>query len=180
VVAQAGVLRSERRNAVEARSAARIGREAPAVRATRKRRIELGAVLAGVERAISAPAPRRLREWVGEVIGQLERLRDAFVRHVEVTEGPGGLHEEILDAAPRLAAMVDRLKDEHVSINQGIGGRLKELRELGGREGVEVEPLHVVDRARRDILALLGRIARHRQRGADLIYEAFEVDIGGG
>ena len=26
---------------------------------------------------------------------------------------------------------------------------------------------------------LVGRVVRHRQRGADLIYEAYEVDIGG-
>ena len=27
---------------------------------------------------------------------------------------------------------------------------------------------------------VLGRIVRHRQRGADLIYEAYATDIGGG
>ena len=27
--------------------------------------------------------------------------------------------------------------------------------------------------------SLLGRIVRHRQRGADLVYEAYEVDVGG-
>jgi hypothetical protein len=27
---------------------------------------------------------------------------------------------------------------------------------------------------------LLGRLVRHRQRGADLIYEAYQTDIGGG
>jgi hypothetical protein len=27
---------------------------------------------------------------------------------------------------------------------------------------------------------LLGHLIRHRQQGADLIYEAFETDIGGG
>ena len=26
---------------------------------------------------------------------------------------------------------------------------------------------------------LLGQLTRHRQRGADLIYEAYQVDIGG-
>ena len=27
---------------------------------------------------------------------------------------------------------------------------------------------------------LLGRLVRHRQRGSDLLYEAWAVDIGGG
>jgi hypothetical protein len=26
---------------------------------------------------------------------------------------------------------------------------------------------------------LLGHLARHRQRGADLVYEAYQADIGG-
>jgi len=27
---------------------------------------------------------------------------------------------------------------------------------------------------------LLGHMVRHRQRGADLIYEAYQTDVGGG
>ena len=36
-----------------------------------------------------------------------------------------------------------------------------------------------VDAIRTAVLELLGEIARHRQRGADLIFEAYDVDIGG-
>jgi hypothetical protein len=36
-----------------------------------------------------------------------------------------------------------------------------------------------VTRARELGTELLGSIVRHRQRGADLVYEAYEVDIGG-
>jgi hypothetical protein len=36
-----------------------------------------------------------------------------------------------------------------------------------------------VDAVRALGTALLGRLARHRQRGADLIHEAYEVDLGG-
>jgi hypothetical protein len=28
-------------------------------------------------------------------------------------------------------------------------------------------------------MALLGLLVRHRQRGSDLVYEAYELDIGG-
>ncbi len=31
-----------------------------------------------------------------------------------------------------------------------------------------------------ELTALLAALARHRQRGADLIYEAYAVDLGGG
>jgi hypothetical protein len=36
-----------------------------------------------------------------------------------------------------------------------------------------------VDRVRDLGTALLGRLVRHRQRGADLVFEAYEFDIGG-
>jgi len=40
-------------------------------------------------------------------------------------------------------------------------------------------PADQVDAIRAHGTALLARLARHRQRGADLIHEAYEVDIGG-
>jgi len=36
-----------------------------------------------------------------------------------------------------------------------------------------------VDRVRDLGTALLGRLVRHRQRGSDLVYEAYQFDIGG-
>jgi hypothetical protein len=36
-----------------------------------------------------------------------------------------------------------------------------------------------VDRVRGLGTALLGRLLRHRQRGSDLVYEAYQIDIGG-
>ena len=36
-----------------------------------------------------------------------------------------------------------------------------------------------VDEVRDAGLALLGRLSRHRQRGADLIWDAYQTDIGG-
>jgi hypothetical protein len=34
-----------------------------------------------------------------------------------------------------------------------------------------------VTQVRRRVIALLGRLAIHRQRGSDLVYEAYNVDI---
>jgi hypothetical protein len=36
-----------------------------------------------------------------------------------------------------------------------------------------------VDDVREAATALLGRLVRHRQRGSDLVFEAYEFDIGG-
>src|SRR6266498_3025741 len=50
----------------------------------------------------------------------LDHLKVVFGVHVEVTETPGGLYEEILEIAPRLANKIARFKREHVSIRKAI------------------------------------------------------------
>jgi hypothetical protein len=37
-----------------------------------------------------------------------------------------------------------------------------------------------MDRVRRDLLQLLGRLTHHRQLGADLLYEAYVLDVSVG
>jgi hypothetical protein len=36
-----------------------------------------------------------------------------------------------------------------------------------------------LDDARDDLQRLIGKVIRHRQKGADLVWEAYNVDIGG-
>ena len=100
----------------------------------------------------------------------LEHLRVVFGVHVEVTESPGGLYEEILEIAPRLANKIARFKREHTSITKSIRSALDDLPAEGA-----VLPADL--RGRLDRLHEL--LARHRRRGADLVYEAYHVDIGG-
>jgi len=45
-----------------------------------------------------------------------------------------------------------------------------------GEVGSEAWP---VDRVRDDLQRLIGGLVRHRQKGADLVWEAYNVDIGG-
>jgi hypothetical protein len=32
---------------------------------------------------------------------------------------------------------------------------------------------------REEVTTLMGQLVRHRQKGADLVYEAYDVDLGG-
>src|SRR6266542_1100408 len=61
----------------------------------------------------------------------LDHLRVVFGVHVEVTESPGGLYEEILEIAPRLANKIARFRRAHVSITRAIGSALEELPDDG-------------------------------------------------
>jgi hypothetical protein len=76
--------------------------------------------------------------------------------------------------APRLDGTLKRLRDEHPEISAGIEQMLDRLEhtEIGG-------PDWSLEDARDDLQRFIGRIIRHRQRGADLVWEAYNVDIGG-
>jgi hypothetical protein len=133
----------------------------------RARREGVRSAMVGLESAVSAPAPGRDDEWRAGVARALTRLRTAFQGHVEVTEADDGVFAQVVEAAPRLANQVKRLHAEHVE----IGAALAAVDEcLAG----DAEPV------RDAALDLLGLIARHRHRGADLLHEAFCVDISVG
>ena len=138
-----------------------------------RRRADLRHALVDVERAISSPAAGRLQTWTGDVVKRLTLLRDSIDEHIEVTERSEGLYEEILHRAPRLSSQVDRLRAEHPALRTATADLIERLHSTSiGRDW----PL---DEARDDAQRLLGKIVKHRQRGADLVWEAYNLDIGG-
>ena len=141
----------------------------------RTQRADLWNQLVGLERAIATPLPGRVEEWAGGVHEALVELSATFERHCAMVEAPGGLFAEVLEAAPRLGSMVTRLRDEHVEISDQLRTELRDVRELA-KGGTVDEAVTVRDR----LTALLGLLSRHRQGGADLVYEAYAVDIGVG
>ena len=148
----------------------------PALDAARRRRQTLHEALVHLEQAISSPATGRTPDWSRVVTKEMVSLRDAFDQHVVVTETPGGLYEEIMERAPRLDGKLRRLHAEHPVITQQTAAALERLE--AGEVGDEGSPWPI-ERARDDLQRLLGSIVRHRQSGADLVWEAYNVDIGG-
>jgi hypothetical protein len=135
------------------------------------RRAELRETLSYLEHCLAAPASGRAVVWGEAVHDALTTVAADFAAHVEVTEGPGGLHEAILAGDLRLANAVTDLTAEHAS----IAGEVAQLVADSAPPVVESD----VDALRDRGVRLLGELSRHRQRGADLIYEAFQADIGG-
>jgi hypothetical protein len=138
----------------------------------RSRRAELRESMGQLERALAAPAAGRAVVWGEKVHAVLAEMADEFVAHVEITEGPDGLHQAILAGDLRLANAVNALAAEHLKIADEIAGLV-----AGTEPPVTAQDVDVV---RSRGTSLLGRLVGHRQRGADLIYEAYETDIGGG
>ena len=146
----------------------------PALSEARARRHTLHDALVHLEVAISSPASGRVAAWTDLVRKEMVSVRDAFDQHVIVTEKPGGLYEEITDRAPRLAGTIHRLAGEHPEISAKLREMLERLEtvEIGG-------PQWPLDDARDDLQRFIGTVIRHRQKGADLVWEAYNVDIGG-
>jgi hypothetical protein len=146
-----------------------------ALEAAKGQRLSLRRAIAGLEEALAAPhdadglggqdgLPTRL-------VPALERLQEVFGAHVEVTEAPGGLYQEILENAPRLANRVTRFRREHADITDGIDRGLAECSSAADPDAVQALRDHTV--------RLFADLVRHRKRGLDLVYEAYHVDIGG-
>lgn len=139
---------------------------APAVDAAKARRADLHSILVDLEGRIAAAAPGRETTWSDDVRGELQRLAEAFTEHVEATEGHDGLFAQVRRRAPRLDHLCHQLTADHKTIATELAAATAAL-----DEGVS--------EAREAVLSLLAHLARHRQLGADLVYEAYAVDLGG-
>jgi hypothetical protein len=106
--------------------------------------------------------------WRPAISRAVAQLKAAFAEHVEVTEGPAGLYAGVLDDAPRLASYLNDLVGDHRSVWTALD-------ELEGRLRRPESPEDVRWHAAR----LIHEVWQHRQRGADLLYEAYETDLGG-
>jgi hypothetical protein len=124
-----------------------------------------------LEEALARPIGREAGNWYADVAAKLHALVAAFRHHVEQSEGPDGLLPQIVEAEPRLAHAVQAVKREHQVLLAEMS-RLEAM--IGQLQGAD-EPV-----VRRDSLRLLHDVAAHRQRGSDLIYEAYFVDVEGG
>lgn len=140
---------------------------------TARRRADLHNALVAVENAISSPAVGREADWAKDVLRQLEELARAIDEHVEVTERPEGLYDEISAKAPHLATKIDALREEHPVLRERAKALITRL------QATPVGPAWPLHEARDDLQRLLGQIVRHRQLGSDLVWEAYNLDIGG-
>jgi hypothetical protein len=124
-----------------------------------------------LEEAMARPAGLDAGSWSTEVAERYRNLIEAFRYHVQQSEGPEGLLPEIVATAPRLAHAVERVKEEHRTLLVDMD-RLHAAAITGGLSDIEA--------MRQEALDLLQELAAHRQRGSDLIYEAYLVDVEGG
>jgi hypothetical protein len=135
----------------------------------RAHRAELRESVAAVDEALASPISGE--RWLGRVHAALAELAHDFRQHIELTEGPGGLYQDVQRSSPRLSGRVRRLTDEHRRYAAHLDSLLARL-DGGG-------PVDDLTALREEATALMGLLVRHRQTGSDLVFEAYEVDLGG-
>ncbi|MGH8969865.1 MAG: hemerythrin domain-containing protein [Actinomycetes bacterium] len=136
----------------------------------RARRAHLRRSCQGLEAALAAPLADRDGAWATELAQALDRLRQALDAHIEITEGPDGLFEQVRADAPRLEPSLRRLHREHGDMRARLAAAAAELAATDDRD---------LGHLRQRLTASLTQLTRHRQRGADLLYQAYQLDLGG-
>jgi len=136
--------------------------------AIRRQRFGVRAALDALELALAAPSAGRPKEWLTNVTERTRSLAVVFGEHIRVTEAPGGVLEDTVATAPRLANQVARLRRDHVGITDGL------TQVASAAAGADDD---AVDATRDASLAVMGAIVRHRSAGSNLLYEAYFVDI---
>ncbi|HLG00499.1 MAG TPA: hypothetical protein VI916_08505 [Acidimicrobiia bacterium] len=111
-----------------------------------------------------------------DVVAAVAQVRDELCAHVAVVEDPDeGLFREVTVRAPRLVHHMERLRRDHL-----------ELVDLAGKALAAAERLHdpplpeLMAFVHSEASALATRLRAHRRVGARLVYEAYDVDLGGG
>ena len=104
----------------------------PTLKEAARRRKTLHEALVALEFATSSPPQGASR--TGRRTWSRRSPRSAmWDQHVEHTEKPDGLYEEIVTMSPRLSGTIDRLRGEHLEITEAVGEMLPRL------EQVEIE-----------------------------------------
>lgn len=107
-------------------------------------------------------------DWLEQVERATMRLHTAIDDHIAETEAPEGVLDDVLGHSPRLSADVEMLRRDHQRLRQACNGLL----ELARTSDPDTNEL------RRRILGVLGRLSEHRQLGAELLFDAYNTDLG--
>ena len=118
---------------------------------------------------LAVTAPDEDPIWLERVRHHLDLVRRAFQAHVDATESADGVYADAARVDPRLSHQSRRLIREHGALTSA----------LASLSALSSQPSAAPEAVRQQALSVLAELRRHRQRGARLVYEAYEHEIGG-
>ncbi len=140
--------------------------------AVKIRRDDFYEAILGLERALAVPAGESPELWGAMVATQVGRIRGVLEEHVRGTEGEDGLFDQIRDDAPQLLHAVQVLGAAHDDLVAQAAALDAGLEHIGTAADVE--------RTRDAALDLMRALLEHRHRGAEVLYDAYQVDLSAG
>jgi hypothetical protein len=147
-------------------------RNRAALAAVNERRDEFYEGILGLERAIAAPAGDDAVAWASATAVAVEGMRQVLDDHIRETEAPGSFYDDVIEHSPHLVNAAHRLQAEHPPLAASVEALALELKAVNDDDGVES--------TRHDALELITALLQHRHRGAELVYDAYNVDVAPG
>jgi hypothetical protein len=138
----------------------------------RVRRDDLYEAVLALERALAVPAGDAPEAWAAMLSAPLVHLQEVIAAHIRGTEGADGLFAQINTDAPHLLHAVDKLASEH----EPLATAADDLADGLG----QVTSESAVDDVRDRTLGLIRDLLEHRHHGAELLYDAYQVDLSTG
>ena len=110
--------------------------------------------------------------WILAVGGALAGLGDAWTEHVDFTEAPDGLFDELLDDSIEVAPEVDHLRRDH----EALVAAMTRARDLLASPTAGPDDTRLLQ----SLAGISKQVDQHRRRGSDLLYQVYSVDVSAG
>jgi WS/DGAT/MGAT family acyltransferase len=147
-------------------------RNRAALAAVSERRDEFYEGILELERAMAAPAGDHAGTWAAASARAVEDMQHVLDDHIRETEAPGSFYDDVIEHSPHLVNAAHRLQAEHPPLAARVEALALELKTVTDDDGVEA--------TRQDALELIKALLQHRHRGAELVYDAYNVDVAPG
>jgi hypothetical protein len=111
-------------------------------------------------------------EWGRGVLEAWLELAAALREHIAAVEGDDGLYAVVEQTLPQAANRLQYLRETNQSLLDRVELQEREVRRIA--DGVGAAFMAV----RANALGLIGEVRHQQSREADLVYQAFQQDIG--
>lgn len=143
-----------------------------ALAAVQERRDDFYEAILGLERAMAEAAGDDATAWASRAGTAALDLRSVLRHHITETEAEGSFFDDITENYPHLANAAAKLQAEHPPLRDGVDELVERLSTVHDDAGVE--------EVRAEALDLLRALLLHRHRGAEIVFDAYNVDVAPG
>ena len=147
-------------------------RNRQALAAVQERRDDYYEAILDLEKAMARAAGDDPVGWAAAASMAAIETRAVLRHHITDTEAPGSFYDDIVENYPNLAHASKKLRAEHGPLRDKVDTLVETLSTVRDDAGVEA--------ARAEALDVLKALLAHRHRGAELVYDAYNVDVATG